>query len=70
MLENAVNAARILKQQGIGKGMIITGNLMDDDPVAVKYHHGILDMIREFGLSDYVTVETNTSLTQLKSMLR
>ena len=70
MLENAINAARILKQQRIGKGMIIAGNLMDDDPVAVEYHRGILYMIRKFGLSDYVTVETNVSLTELKSMMR
>jgi len=69
MLENAIRLASILKRKKIGKGMIIAGNLMEDDPVAVKYYDGIIDMIQKFEVSDYVTVETNAPLTRLKTLL-
>ena len=70
MLENAIRLASILKRKKIGKGMIIAGNLMEDDPVAVNYYDGIIDMIQKFEVSDYVTVETNAPLTRLKTLLR
>ncbi|MGI0014574.1 MAG: glycosyltransferase [Nitrososphaera sp.] len=69
MLENAIHLASILKQKKIGKGMIIAGNLMEDDPASVKYYKSIVDMIRKFGVSDYVTLETNVPLTGLKSLM-
>ncbi len=70
MLENAVHLASILKQKKIGKGMIIAGNLMENDRAAVRYYHSIIDMIRKFEVSDYVTIETNVSLAGLRSLLR
>ncbi|MGH9992579.1 MAG: glycosyltransferase, partial [Nitrososphaera sp.] len=70
MLENAIHLASILKQKKIGKGMIIAGNLMEDDSASVKYYKSIVGMIRKFEVSDYVTLETNVPLTGLTSLMR
>ena len=69
-LENAINLASILKQNKIGDGMVIAGSLLDDDCFANDYYHKIMDMIRAFKLSDYVTIEINVGLARLKSLMR
>jgi glycosyltransferase involved in cell wall biosynthesis len=69
-LENAIELARILKHYRIAKGMVIAGSLVDDDIFANDYYQRILDMIRAFGLSDYVTIEINVGLARLKSLMR
>lgn len=69
-LENAIDLARILKQYRIAKGMVIAGSLVNDDIFANDYYQKILDLIRAFGLSDYVTIEINVGLAKLKSLMR
>lgn len=69
-LENAIKLASILKQNHIGKGMVIVGSLLDDDYFANDYYHKIMDMVRTFDVSDYVTIETNVGLPRLKSLMR
>ncbi len=69
-LENAIKLASILKQNHIGKGMVIVGSLLDDDYFAHDYYHKIMDMVRTFDVSDYVTLETNVGLPRLKSLMR
>ena len=70
MLENAIELASLLKRKRIGKGMIIVGNLLNDDRLTSNYYHKIMDMVRSFGVSDYVTVETNVQLARLESFMR
>jgi glycosyltransferase involved in cell wall biosynthesis len=69
-LENAIELASILKQEKIGDGMIIAGNLLNDDSTIMEYYQKIADMIRSLDVSDYVRLETNVPLTRLESMMR
>lgn len=69
-LENAIKLASILKQNKIGKGMVITGSLSEDDYFANEYYHKIMDMVKTFDVSDYVTIEPNVGLSRLESLMR
>jgi glycosyltransferase involved in cell wall biosynthesis len=69
-LENAINLASILKENRSGMGMVIAGNLLDDDYLANDYYHKIIDMIMALELSDYVTIEINVGLARLESLMR
>jgi len=69
-LEGAIELASILKQNGIGKGMVITGSLLDDDYFANDYYHKLMNMVRTFEVSDYVTIEPNVGLARLESLMR
>jgi len=69
-LEGAIKLASILKQNRIGKGMVITGSLLDDDYFANDYYHKLMDMVRTFEVSDYVTIEPNVGLARLESLMR
>ena len=69
-LENAINLAKILKENRIGKGMVIAGSLLDDDYLGNDYYHKIMDMVLALELSDYVTIEINVGLARLKSLMR
>ena len=69
-LENAIKLSKILKQDRIGKGMIIVGSLLDDDYYANEYYRKIMDMARTLDVADYVSIETNVGLTRLETLLR
>jgi glycosyltransferase involved in cell wall biosynthesis len=66
-MENAIKLAKILKDNSIGSGMKIVGNLYSYFSV---YYSGLKQMIKELGLTDYVTFEINASLDQLLSIIR
>lgn len=68
-LENAINLARILKENRIGKGMVIAGSLLDDDYLANDYYQKIMEMVKALDLSDYVTIEINVGLARLESLM-
>ena len=67
-IENAINLAKILKDNNIGKGMKIVGNLyyyyFDD------YYSELKQMVLGLGLTDYITFEINASLDKLLSIIR
>ena len=66
-MENAIILAKILKDNSIGSEMKIVGNLYS---YFSDYYSGLKQMIKELGLTDYVTFEINASLDQLLSIIR
>ncbi len=66
-VENAIKFAKLLKDNDIGKGMIIAGNL---DPYNYDYYLYLKRMIVDFGLVDYVKFEIDASFDKLLSILK
>jgi glycosyltransferase involved in cell wall biosynthesis len=66
-IENAILLAKILKASNIGKGMIIVGNLSEDDR---DYYVQILKMIKENDLADYVSIHTSVEIAGLKKIMQ
>lgn len=67
-IENAVRLAVLLKENNIGSGMKIIGNINPE--YDWNYYLSLKKMVIEFDLEDYVNFETNISLTDLFSMMR
>ena len=61
-IENAIKLAKILKDNKIGKGMKIVGNLYD---YYFDYYSELKHMVLDLGLTDYITFEINASLAKL-----
>jgi glycosyltransferase involved in cell wall biosynthesis len=61
-IENAIKLAKILKDNKIGKGMKIVGNLYD---YFFDYYSELKHMVLDLGLTDYITFEINASLSKL-----
>ena len=66
-IENAIKLAKILKDNSIGSEMKIVGNLYS---YFSDYYSGLKQMIKELGLTDYVTFEINASLDRLLSIIQ
>ena len=66
-IENAINFAKLLKDNEIGKGMIITGSL---DHYFDGYYNKLKEMIIDLKLIDYVAFEINVSLDKLLSFMK
>jgi glycosyltransferase involved in cell wall biosynthesis len=66
-IENAILLAKILKASNIGKGMVIVGNLSEDDR---DYYTEIFKMIKENDLADYVSISTSVEITGLKKIMQ
>ena len=66
-IEHAVKFAKLLKENNIGKGMIIAGNL---DPYNYDYYLYLKRMIVDEGLQDYVNFEIDASFDKLISILK
>jgi glycosyltransferase involved in cell wall biosynthesis len=66
-IENAINFAKLLKENKIGKGMIIAGSL---DHYFDGYYNKLKEMIMDLKLFDYVTFEINVSLDKLVSFMK
>jgi glycosyltransferase involved in cell wall biosynthesis len=66
-IENAIKLAKILKNNNIGKGMKIVGNLYY---YFSDYYSELQQMVLNLGLTDYVTFEINASLDKLLSIIR
>jgi glycosyltransferase involved in cell wall biosynthesis len=67
-IENAIRLAKLLKQNNIGSGMKIIGNM--DYNYDLDYYLSLNQMVRDFDLKDYVTLETNVCLNNLLSIMR
>ena len=67
-IENAIRLAKLLKQNNIGSGMKIIGNI--DYKYDLNYYLSLNQMIRDFDLEDYMTLETNVCLNNLLSVMR
>ena len=66
-IENAIKLAKILKDNNIGKGMKIVGNLYY---YFFDYYSELKQMVLDLGLTDYVTFEINARLDKLISIIR
>ena len=66
-IENAIKLAKILKDNNVGKGMKIVGNLYN---YFFDYYSELKQMVLDLGLTDYITFEINASLDKLLSIIR
>jgi glycosyltransferase involved in cell wall biosynthesis len=66
-IENAIKLAKMLKENNIGKGMKIVGNLYY---YFLDYYAELKQMVIDFGLTDYITFEINASLDKLLTDMR
>ncbi|HYY70836.1 MAG TPA: glycosyltransferase, partial [Nitrososphaeraceae archaeon] len=66
-IENAIKLAKILKEKNVGKGMKIVGNLYY---YFFDYYSELKQMVRDLGLTDYLTFEINARLDKLLSIIR
>ena len=66
-IENAIKLAKILKDNNVGKGMKVVGNLYH---YFFDYYSGLQQMIVKLDLTEYITFEINASLGKLLSIIR
>jgi glycosyltransferase involved in cell wall biosynthesis len=66
-IENAINLAKILKDNNTGKEMKIVGNLYY---YYSHYYSELKQMVIDLGLTDYITFEINASIDKLLSIIR
>ena len=66
-IENAIKLAKILKDNNIGKGMKIVGNLYH---YFSDYYSELRQMVLRLNLTDYITFEINASLNKLLSTIQ
>jgi glycosyltransferase involved in cell wall biosynthesis len=66
-IENAIKLAKILKDNNIGRGMKIVGNLYY---YFLDYYSKLKQMVIDLGLTDYITFEINASLDKLLSIIQ
>ena len=66
-IENAIEVARIMRGRGIGKTMTIAGNLHYYD---LQYYQQMKNMIADYDLSDYVSLQTNISFSRLIQLMQ
>src|SRR5919198_1626116 len=66
-IENAIKLAKILKDNNMGKGMKIVGNLYY---YFFDYYSGLKQMVLDLGLTNYITFEINASLSKLLYIIR
>jgi glycosyltransferase involved in cell wall biosynthesis len=67
-IENAIEIARMMRERGIGKGMMtIAGNLHHYDH---SYYQQLRKMIADYDLSDYISLQTNVSFSKLIQLMQ
>jgi glycosyltransferase involved in cell wall biosynthesis len=66
-IENAIEVARMMRSRGIGKGMIIAGNLHRYDH---QYYQQLKNMIADYDLPDYISLQTNISFNKLLQLMQ
>jgi glycosyltransferase involved in cell wall biosynthesis len=69
-LENAIALAALLKQRGVGKELVIAGNLGADDRCGQEYRARLQDIARACGVSGYVKIKANVKLDRLYSLMK
>jgi glycosyltransferase involved in cell wall biosynthesis len=66
-IENAIEVARIMRDRGIGKVMVIAGNLHHYDH---RYYQELNKMIADYDLSDYISLQINVSFNKLIQLMQ
>ncbi len=66
-VENAIEVARIMRGRGIGKVMVIAGNLHYYDH---RYCQELNKMIANYDLSDYISLQINISFSKLIQLMQ
>ena len=66
-IENAIYLAKLLKENNIGKKMIIVGNF---ELYYSDYYLHLKKIIKDFDLNDYVTLKINMSFDKLLSLMK
>ena len=66
-IEKAIELAKSIKENGIGKGMIIAGSL---DPYYYNYYSNLQKMVTDYNLEGFVEFEINASLDGLLTLMR
>src|SRR5918998_5407296 len=66
-VENAIEVARIMRGRGIGKVMVIVGNLHHYDH---DYYEELNKMIADYDLSNYINLQINISFSKLIQLMQ
>ena len=66
-VENAIELARITRSRGIGKGMVIAGNLHHYDH---HYYQELKKKIADYDLSGYISLQINISFSKLIQLMQ
>lgn len=73
-LENAIALAALLKERGVGKELVIAGNLTtgssSGDRCGQDYRARLLEMADDCGVSEYVKIKANVKLDRLYSLMK
>jgi glycosyltransferase involved in cell wall biosynthesis len=69
-IENAIAVAKMLKENNIGKGMRIIGNLYDDYFVIGTYYSHLLQLIKEYNLENYVSFNIDVNFEKIIETMR
>jgi glycosyltransferase involved in cell wall biosynthesis len=66
-IENAIHLARLLRQNEVGTCMSIVGNMSPD---GIGYFNYLSDLVRHYGLEDFVRFEINVTFDRLLDLIR
>jgi glycosyltransferase involved in cell wall biosynthesis len=66
-IENAIKLAKQLKEKRVGDGIKVVGNISSE--YDWNYYLNLKKMVRNYELEDYITFETNVSLSRLFSIM-
>jgi glycosyltransferase involved in cell wall biosynthesis len=66
-IENAIHLARLLRQNEVGTCMSIVGNISPD---GIGYFNYLSDLVRHYGLEDFVRFEINVTFDRLLDLIR
>jgi glycosyltransferase involved in cell wall biosynthesis len=66
-IENAIHLAKLLRQNEVGTCMNIVGNMPPD---GIGYFNYLSDLVRHYGLEDFVRFEINVRFDRLLDLMR
>jgi glycosyltransferase involved in cell wall biosynthesis len=66
-IENVIHLAKLLSQKGVGTCMNIVGNMSLD---GIGYINYLKDLVRHYGLEDFVKFDTNVKFDRLLDLMR
>jgi len=66
-IENAIQLARLLKQNQVGRRMNIVGNISPD---GIGYYNYLHQLVEHYGLEDFVRLEANVRFDRLLELMQ
>lgn len=66
-IENAIRLASILKRNGIGKYILVVGNI---SPGGMGYYNNLVQLVKNNGLQDFVRFKINVTFEKLLNIMR